>query len=78
MFTKVRYLVRSIAQIAMKEFREKKIPFTIRRYLPDGRYITIYCLIPFLFLVLQYTLFYVMCFLFLQNSSVMKIGELMN
>jgi hypothetical protein len=24
-------------QIAMKELREKKIPFTIRRYLPDGR-----------------------------------------
>jgi len=25
-------------QIAMKELREKKIPFTIRRYLPDGSY----------------------------------------
>ncbi|KAK2366987.1 DNA-directed RNA polymerases II, IV and V subunit 6A [Trifolium repens] len=25
-------------EIAMKEFREKKIPFTIRRYLPDGSY----------------------------------------
>lgn len=25
-------------QIAMKELRQKKIPFTIRRYLPDGRY----------------------------------------
>ena len=24
--------------IAMKELREKKIPFTIRRYLPDGSY----------------------------------------
>lgn len=24
-------------QIAMKELRERKIPFTIRRYLPDGR-----------------------------------------
>ena len=24
-------------QIAMKELREKKIPFTVRRYLPDGR-----------------------------------------
>ena len=23
--------------IAMKELREKKIPFTVRRYLPDGR-----------------------------------------
>lgn len=26
-----------IEQIAMKELKEKKIPFTIRRYLPDGR-----------------------------------------
>ena len=25
-------------QIASKELREKKIPFTIRRYLPDGSY----------------------------------------
>ncbi|KAI7753252.1 hypothetical protein M8C21_006780 [Ambrosia artemisiifolia] len=25
-------------EIAMKELREKKIPFTIRRYLPDGSY----------------------------------------
>ncbi len=25
-------------QIAMKELKEKKIPFTIRRYLPDGSY----------------------------------------
>lgn len=25
-------------QIAQKELREKKIPFTIRRYLPDGSY----------------------------------------
>ncbi|KAK4484753.1 hypothetical protein RD792_007347 [Penstemon davidsonii] len=25
-------------QIAMKELRERKIPFTIRRYLPDGSY----------------------------------------
>ena len=25
-------------EIAMKELREKKIPFTVRRYLPDGRY----------------------------------------
>ena len=25
-------------QIAMKELREKKIPFVIRRYLPDGSY----------------------------------------
>ena len=24
-------------QIAMKELRERKVPFTIRRYLPDGR-----------------------------------------
>lgn len=24
-------------EIAMKELRDKKIPFTIRRYLPDGR-----------------------------------------
>ncbi|PHU06800.1 DNA-directed RNA polymerases II, IV and V subunit 6A [Capsicum chinense] len=24
-------------EIAMKELRERKIPFTIRRYLPDGR-----------------------------------------
>ena len=24
-------------QIAMKELRERKIPFVIRRYLPDGR-----------------------------------------
>jgi len=23
-------------EIAMKELREKKIPFTVRRYLPDG------------------------------------------
>eukprot|EP00958_Prasinococcus_capsulatus_P001278 scaffold111_cov404-Prasinococcus_capsulatus_cf.AAC.25 len=27
---------RGADQIAMKELREKKIPFTIRRYLPDG------------------------------------------
>lgn len=26
-----------LIQIAMKELRERKIPFTIRRYLPDGR-----------------------------------------
>lgn len=32
----VSYLVVA-AQIAMKELREKKIPFTVRRYLPDGR-----------------------------------------
>jgi hypothetical protein len=25
-------------EIAMKELRDKKIPFTIRRYLPDGRW----------------------------------------
>jgi len=25
------------AQIAVKELRDKKIPFIIRRYLPDGR-----------------------------------------
>merc|ERR1711976_584712 len=25
-------------QIALKEFREKKIPFKIRRYFPDGSY----------------------------------------
>ncbi|XP_024398236.1 DNA-directed RNA polymerases II, IV and V subunit 6A [Physcomitrium patens] len=25
-------------EIAMKELRERKIPFTIRRYLPDGSY----------------------------------------
>jgi len=25
-------------EIAMKELREKKIPFTVRRYLPDGSY----------------------------------------
>jgi hypothetical protein len=24
------------AQIAAKELREKKVPFTIRRYMPDG------------------------------------------
>lgn len=24
-------------EIAMKELREKKIPFIVRRYLPDGR-----------------------------------------
>lgn len=24
-------------EIAMKELREKKIPFTVRRFLPDGR-----------------------------------------
>ena len=29
-----------VCQIAMKELREKKIPFTIRRYLPDGRLVT--------------------------------------
>ncbi|KAD7117645.1 hypothetical protein E3N88_04913 [Mikania micrantha] len=28
----------SALMIAMKELREKKIPFTIRRYLPDGSY----------------------------------------
>lgn len=27
-----------VLQIAMKELREKKIPFTIRRYLPDGSF----------------------------------------
>jgi DNA-directed RNA polymerase subunit K/omega len=27
-----------VVQIAVKELREKKIPFIIRRYLPDGRY----------------------------------------
>ncbi|KAF9608799.1 hypothetical protein IFM89_011568 [Coptis chinensis] len=26
------------SKIAMKELRERKIPFTIRRYLPDGSY----------------------------------------
>jgi hypothetical protein len=26
-----------LLQIAALELREKKIPFTIRRYLPDGR-----------------------------------------
>lgn len=26
-------------QIAIMELREKKIPFTVRRYLPDGRYV---------------------------------------
>lgn len=25
-------------EIAMKELREKKIPFIVRRYLPDGRF----------------------------------------
>jgi DNA-directed RNA polymerase subunit K/omega len=30
-------VLRAYMQIAMKELREKKIPFTIRRYLPDGR-----------------------------------------
>ena len=25
-------------EIAMKELREKKIPFAVRRYLPDGRW----------------------------------------
>lgn len=25
-------------QIAMKELREKKMPFTVRRYLPDGSF----------------------------------------
>jgi len=30
-------------QIAMKELRQKKIPFTIRRYLPDGRYLYYRC-----------------------------------
>lgn len=28
-----------LLQIAMKELRDKKIPFIIRRYLPDGRYV---------------------------------------
>uniref|UniRef100_A0A9I9CHS0 Uncharacterized protein n=1 Tax=Cucumis melo TaxID=3656 RepID=A0A9I9CHS0_CUCME len=27
-----------VERIAMKELRERKIPFTIRRYLPDGSY----------------------------------------
>ena len=27
----------AVAQIAAKELKAKKIPFTIRRYLPDGR-----------------------------------------
>lgn len=30
-------MVAHALQIAMKELREKRIPFTIRRYLPDGR-----------------------------------------
>ena len=30
-------------QIAMKELREKKIPFTIRRNLPDGRCVVEVC-----------------------------------
>lgn len=25
----------------MKELREKKIPFTIRRYMPDGRWVAV-------------------------------------
>ena len=28
-----------MVQIAIMELREKKIPFTVRRYLPDGRYV---------------------------------------
>jgi DNA-directed RNA polymerase subunit K/omega len=32
-------LLSLLLQIASKELREKKIPFTIRRYLPDGRYV---------------------------------------
>lgn len=27
-------------QIAIKELREKKIPLVVRRYLPDGWYVT--------------------------------------
>ncbi|XP_022891055.1 DNA-directed RNA polymerases II, IV and V subunit 6A-like [Olea europaea var. sylvestris] len=38
-------------EIAMKELRERKIPFTIRRYLPDGRYHSLY-LLKFLLLLL--------------------------
>ena len=30
-------LVARCLQIAIMELREKKIPFTVRRYLPDGR-----------------------------------------
>lgn len=35
-------------EIAMKELREKKIPFIVRRYLPDGRSATalLHCLSP--------------------------------
>lgn len=33
------WLLLHCTQIAMKELREKKIPFTIRRYLPDGRWV---------------------------------------
>ncbi|MQL80409.1 hypothetical protein Taro_012858 [Colocasia esculenta] len=29
-------------EIAMKELRQRKIPFTIRRYLPDGRQVSRY------------------------------------
>ncbi|KAH0737038.1 hypothetical protein KY290_035743 [Solanum tuberosum] len=32
-------------EIAMKELRERKIPFTIRRYLPDGRQDFFYLLV---------------------------------
>ena len=28
-------------QIAIKELREKKIPLVVRRYLPDGWYVTL-------------------------------------
>lgn len=33
-----------LPQIAMKELREKKVPFTIRRYLPDGRCVALRCI----------------------------------
>lgn len=36
----------------MKELRERKIPFTIRRYLPDGRYHSLYLLKLLLLLLL--------------------------
>ncbi|XVF53662.1 hypothetical protein PTKIN_Ptkin05aG0116800 [Pterospermum kingtungense] len=32
-------------EIAMKELRERKIPFTIRRYLPDGRDMNVFLLL---------------------------------
>jgi len=61
-------------QIAMKELRQRKIPFTIRRYLPDGRWE--------IALSLYYSLhsldLFFSCDLLMIPETVSRNGELMN